>query len=219
MFGEQIVGSLERFLRIVVRVAWLNCLWIAFTLMGLVFAGVFPATTAAISVSRKWVQNKEDVSVFQTFKKSYKKEFLKSNIIGIVLTFIAAILFLNYHALLQFGDQMPVVVVFAYYFIILLYSILVIWIFPLLTHYQSSIKNHFKNAFIIGITNLPITLLISLFIFIIIYISLEIPSMFIFCTMSLLAIIVSFLSMRVFEKIDHSNIDMLEQNPTVETNH
>ncbi|QGH36567.1 DUF624 domain-containing protein [Gracilibacillus salitolerans] len=204
MFGQQFVGSLDRLLRIIVQVAWLNFLWILFTLLGLVVAGIFPATTATISVARKWVQKQEDISVFKAFKQSYKKEFIKSNIIGFILTAIAAVMFINYHALLQLGDQVPIIVVFAYYFVIFLYGILVIWIFPLLSHYQSSVKQYFKNALIIGITKMPTTILIGLIIFVILYMSLELPSMLLFCTVSLIGLSVAFFSMRVFKKIDNN---------------
>ncbi|MGP4039352.1 YesL family protein [Gracilibacillus sp. D59] len=202
MFGQQFVGSLDRLLRIILQVAWLNFLWILFTLIGLVVAGIFPATTATISVARKWVQKQEDIPVYKAFKQSYKTEFIKSNIIGFILTAIATVLFLNYQALLQLGDQVPIIVVFAFYFVIFLYSIIVIWIFPLLSHYQSSVKQYFKNAFIIGITKMPTTILIGLVIFIILYMSLEVPSMLLFCTISLISLAVAFFSMRVFENID-----------------
>ncbi|MGN8645972.1 YesL family protein [Gracilibacillus sp. HCP3S3_G5_1] len=203
MFGEQLVGSLDRFLKIVVKVALLNFLWILFTLIGFVVAGVFPATTAIISVARKWIKDKELDEVFQTFKQAYKDEFVKANIIGLILTIMGAILYLNYHALLQLGDQIPVFVVFAYYFVIFLYSILVLWIFPLLSHYQSTIKQYFKNALIIGITKMPVTIAIGLTFFAVLYVSLSFPTMLLFCTVSLTAIATAFISLRVFEQIDN----------------
>ncbi len=204
MFGQQFVGSLDRILKIILQVAWLNLLWILFTLLGVVVAGFFPATTATISVARKWVQNKEEIAVFKTFKQFYKKEFLKSNIIGWILTAMAAILYVNYQVLIQLGDQVSIIVVFAFYFVIFLYSILVIWIFPLLSHYQSSIKQYFKNALIIGITRMPITILIGITIFFILYMSLRLPTMLLFCTVSLISLSLAFFSMRVFEKIDNN---------------
>ncbi len=203
MFGQQFVGSLDRILKIILQVAWLNLLWILSTLIGLVVAGFFPATTAAISVARKWVQKKEDIAVYSAFKQAYKKEFIKSNIIGWILTAMATILFINYQALLQLGDQVPIIVVFAFYFVIFLYSILVIWIFPLLSHYQSSVKQYFKNALIIGIKRMPITILIGIIIFGILYMSLRLPTMLLFCTVSLISLSLAFFSMREFEKIDN----------------
>ncbi|SHM69758.1 YesL family protein [Gracilibacillus kekensis] len=202
MFGQQIVGSLDRFLRIILQVAWLNFLWIGFSLVGLVVGGIFPATTAAIAVARKWVQKKEVVSVFKSFKQAYKKEFVKSNIIGIIITVVGIILIVNYQILLQLGDQISIIAVFSYYFVIFLYGILVLWIFPLLSHYDSTIFQYFKNALIIGITKLPITIMQGLIIFFILYISLEFPSMLIFCTISLITISVAYFSVKVFKKID-----------------
>lgn len=205
MFGQQIVSSLDRFLRIILKMAWLNFLWLLFSLIGLVVVGVFPATTAAIGVARKWIQ-KEEVSAFQIFKEIYKREFVKANIIGSILTGIGTLLFLNYHALLQLGDQIPVFVVFAYYFVVFLYGIVVIWIFPILSHYQTTVLQYFKHAFIIGIVKMPTTIMIGLSIFAILFISLELPSMLLFCTVSLIACLVAFLALRVFEAIDQQNM-------------
>lgn len=205
MFGEQFIGSLDRLLKIILQVAWLNFLWIIFSLLGVVVVGVFPATTAAINVARKWVQKKEVKSIYQLFKQTYKGEFIKSNIIGAILLFTAVILFINYHALLQLGDQTPIIVVFAYYFVIFLYGIILIWIFPLLSHYQTTIMQYFKNAFIIGISKMPITIAIGFAIFVIIYFSLELPTLLLFGTVSLIAVTVAFLTMRVFEKIDNAD--------------
>ncbi|UOQ50027.1 DUF624 domain-containing protein [Gracilibacillus caseinilyticus] len=164
--------------------------------------GIFPATTASISVARKWIQQKDVNSVYQAFKQAYKQEFIRANIMGYILVVIAAILFLNYQAILQLGDQIPVFVVFAYYFVIFLFSILALWIFPLLSHYQTTVQEYFKNALIIGITKMPVTITMALVLFIILYVSLELPTMLLFCTISLIAVAMAFLSVQVFEKID-----------------
>ncbi|UOQ87312.1 YesL family protein [Gracilibacillus salinarum] len=202
MFGKQIVNSFDQFLHVIIRIAWLNFLWILFTLIGVVAGGIFPATTASISVARKWIQKKEVKSVYQAFKQAYRQEFIRANMIGYILVAIAAILFVNYQAILQLGDQIPVFVVFAYYFVIFLFSILALWIFPLLSHYKTTVKEYFKNALIIGITKMPVTITMALVLFIILYVSLELPTMLLFCTVSLIAVAIAYLSVQVFEKID-----------------
>ncbi|SFL67778.1 Uncharacterized membrane protein YesL [Gracilibacillus orientalis] len=203
MFGQQLVGSLDRILKIILQVVWLNFLWVLFTLIGVVVAGVFPATAATMSVARKWVQKEEVVSVFQTFKQAYKREFAKANMIGFILSIMAVILYLNYVALVHLAAQIPIFVVIAYYFVLFLYGILVLWIFPLLTHYQSTIKQYFKNALIIGLRKMPTTITIGLSIFILLYMSLSLPTMLLFCTMSLICLVIAYLSINVFVKIDN----------------
>ncbi|WP_163538528.1 YesL family protein [Gracilibacillus sp. YIM 98692] len=202
MFGQQIVESLDRFLKAILKIAWLNALWFIFSSIGLVVAGAFPATTAALGVARKWVQQEYHISIYDTFRQVYKREFIKSNVVGWVLTLIAGVLFLNYYALRQLGDQIPILVVFAYYFVIFLYGIIVLWVFPLMSHYQNTIRQYFKNALIIGITKIHFTLGIGFSVFFISYVSLELPSMLLFCTISFIAMATMYFATKAFASFD-----------------
>lgn len=202
MFGQQIVSSLDKFLKGILNIAWLNLLWIFSSLLGLFIAGVFPATVASLAVARKWVRKEEMTSVLQYFRKVYKEEFVRSNIIGWILMAIGLILFVNYRTMIELGNQIPIFVVFAYYLVLFFYSLVLVWIFPLITHYHTTIKQYFKNAFIIGMSKLPFSLAIFAVIFLICYVSLELPSMFVFITFGLTAITMMFFVMQVFNKID-----------------
>lgn len=203
MLGKQIVDSLDHFLKIILQMAWLNFLWFIFTLLGLVIGGIFPATTSAISVARNWLQEGKINSTYLTFKRTYKAEFKKSNFIGFSLVSIMILLYLNYYALLQFGEQMPIIIVFAYYLLIILFSFICVWLFPLVSHYEAKVVQYFKNAFIIGLIKFPCTLAMMGSVFFIIYFSLMIPSLILFFSVSLIALSLAFFSSRVFEQIDH----------------
>ncbi|WP_084028990.1 YesL family protein [Bacillus sp. J33] len=61
------------------RLVYLNLLWIAFSLLGIVLFGFFPATAAMFSVVRKWIMGETDVRVFKEFWQTYRKEFWKAN--------------------------------------------------------------------------------------------------------------------------------------------
>ncbi len=201
MFGQQLVDSLDQFLKWVLRIAWLNLLWITFSLLGLFVAGIFPATVAALNVSRKWRLKDTEFSVWKVFKSTYRKEFKTANIIGWIFTLIAGVLYLNYQVMIALGDTLPIVVPFAFYFIVFLYMITVLWIFPLITHYETNIKQYIKHAFIIGISKLHFTFGIGMVIFLMLYFSLDLPSMFFFITFSLLSVGTMLVAFPVFKKI------------------
>lgn len=205
MLGHQLVSSLDRFLKLILQVAWLNLLWFLFTLLGLVVVGIFPATTATISVARKWIKEGMIDSTFLSFNETYRKEFKKSNLIGFNLVFIIILLTLNYYALLEFGEQIPIFIIFAYYFVVIIFSILLVWLFPLLSHYDAKVTHYFKNALIIGLTRIPTTISIIVSIFIILYVSFKLPSLLLFFTISLVALSIAFLTEKVFEEIDENN--------------
>src|SRR5699024_3156410 len=107
------------------------------------------------------------------------------------------------YALLQFGEQMPIIIVFPYYLLILLFSFLCVWLFPLLIRYEAKVVQHFNNAFIIVLIKFPSTLAMMESVFLIIYFSLMIPSLILFFSVSLIALSMAFFSSRVFEQIDH----------------
>lgn len=107
--------------------------------------------------------------------------------------------------MVQMGDQLSVIVVFAYYFVIFVYMTVLAWAFPLYVHTKERLGTLIKNAFIMGVTFLPRTIGIFVGVFIILYISLSIPTMLLFFTGSLLALYIMFITHRVFEKIAIQN--------------
>ena len=72
MKGKQIVTSLDRILQWIMRLAVVNGLWILFSLFGLLVGGVFPATVAALGLSRKWILGEQEVKIWKTFKQIYR---------------------------------------------------------------------------------------------------------------------------------------------------
>lgn len=72
-----------RFCEWVMRLAYLNLLWIGFSLAGAVVFGLAPATAAMFAVTRQWVMGNTDIPVFQTFFQTFKKEWAKSSVLGL----------------------------------------------------------------------------------------------------------------------------------------
>ena len=61
--GDKLIGW-EKFNRIahrMIALAYINAIWIRFSLVGLVAFGIFPATTAMFAVSRKLIQDEETI--------------------------------------------------------------------------------------------------------------------------------------------------------------
>ena len=77
-----------------VRLAYINILWILFSLAGLIIFGFFPATVAMLATLRQYLQ-KNDPPVFKTFWNYYKTEFFASNKLGAISVVIGFILFIN----------------------------------------------------------------------------------------------------------------------------
>src|SRR5699024_9178366 len=74
------------------KLMYLHVLWVAFTLLGVIFLGFFPATAGVYTVTRKWVEGDPDVPIFRTFFDVYKSIFFQINGLGYFMAFVGALL-------------------------------------------------------------------------------------------------------------------------------
>src|SRR5690625_3094470 len=76
----------------ITKFAYVNLVWIILTLLGGVILGFYPATTAMFAIIRDWLRGRSDLPVLQTLWKYYKLDFLKSNLLGIFLNVLLALI-------------------------------------------------------------------------------------------------------------------------------
>src|SRR5699024_2801656 len=95
MLDFGITGRLFRLCEVVMRLAYVNLLWVLFTALGLGLFGIFPATVALFTVTRKWVMGDHDIPIFSTFWHTYRKEFFKSTLFGFILFVIGYIIYVD----------------------------------------------------------------------------------------------------------------------------
>lgn len=131
----------------IMRIAYLNILWILFTVSGLVVAGIFPATTASFAIFRKWLQEEEEFPVFKTFRKEFKQNFWMSQMNGIIMIAAFIILYLD---ILYFSANNSALFFFFRSFSVLLaivFSLTAIIFFPVFAHYRLSSLEYWKYSF------------------------------------------------------------------------
>ena len=142
------------------RLIFLNFLWMGFSILGLGVLGIFPATNALFSVLRKYLLNKKDVKIASDFYHFYRKDFLKSNVLGFILTLIATVIWIDFRYFMSItnfgmfivGNLMLVLVAF------LLLALCVV--FPIFSHYEMSLGQYIKNALLYPFTHLLTMLLL-----------------------------------------------------------
>ncbi|WP_188454907.1 YesL family protein [Virgibacillus oceani] len=157
-----LMGSIYRFSDWVTKLFYVNLLWVAFSLLGLIAAGFFPATAAMFSVVRKWVLSETDIPVFKTFWTVYKQEFAKSNVLGYILSIAGYILYLD---LMITKDAANPLLQLAYYpllLVIVIFLLTACYIFPVFVHFETKLLQVFKNAFLIMITHPVISILMGI---------------------------------------------------------
>ncbi|MGN7940306.1 YesL family protein [Virgibacillus sp. 6R] len=143
----------------IIRLVYANLLWMLFTLLGLGIFGFMPATVSLFALLRKWIIGNEVESAFTFFWTNYRKEFLKANLFGVMFLVIGLIIRLD---ILFFQDSSNIVFQILFVLMIclsLLYFITIVNFFPVYVHFDLSIFNYVKYAFLIGLSQLSSTLM------------------------------------------------------------
>lgn len=169
----------------ITRFAWLNLLFIGFTLAGLVLFGWMPALLATFTVVRKWVQKDYDIPIFQTFLLHFKKSFLHGNLFALLLIVAGYVLsiYLKYTGLMYNSSFYPIL--FGLFFIgLVLYVMLFLNLPAVYAHYQLSFWQYIRYALSIGVVNLHFSISAITVLAIIYYISMKTPLLIFFFSFS-----------------------------------
>ncbi|WP_217586492.1 YesL family protein [Lentibacillus saliphilus] len=155
----------------ITRLAYINLLWIAFTLAGLIIFGFAPATAAMFGVVRKWVSGDDDIPVFKTFWTIYKKEFWKVMGLGFILAAVGYIIYIEFSIL---RTQESVVYYIASFGVIaqfLLYFIVAMYVFPIYAHFDLKSFSYIKWAFAIGMSHPILTVFLAVVTNVLLYVA------------------------------------------------
>ncbi|SDN87719.1 YesL family protein [Alkalicoccus daliensis] len=201
-------GFYEFFEKLMNLAIW-NTIWVLFTVLGLGIFGWAPATAALFAVLRKEKMEAADFPKLKTFFSIYKSEFVRANIVGFFILFGGLSLMFSFYTLLA-ADLWIRISGGAFLFIIfVLYLIVAMYIFPVLTHYKTSLKEHIRYSLMIGLAYLPHSFLIGITLIMIGYLYQAFPGIILFYFMSFPASVVLIITLKVFETIEEKNKDSL----------
>jgi uncharacterized membrane protein YesL len=135
----------------ILRFTYLNFLWILFSLLGLLVGGLFPSTVSMFTVVRKWILNKSSVPIYETFLKTYKTNFIRSNILGYSLSFIGLVLYADFLFLRNVDTYLFQLLYIPVLVISFLYITTLLYVLPIFVHYELKGIELLKNAFFLSI--------------------------------------------------------------------
>lgn len=186
----------------IMKLAYLNLLWIGFTLLGAVLFGIFPATVSMFTITRKWLMRDMDLPIFKTFWQTYRKEFLRTNLLGLILLIMGFVLYID----LKFFQNIaqPMLQPLSYLLIILLivYFAVVLYIFPVYVHYDFKLLEHIKYSLIMAIGKFFQTIIMMISSFILYYIFFYVPGLIPFFGGSLFSLILMWIASKSFPQMD-----------------
>jgi uncharacterized membrane protein YesL len=197
--------SLNKLLEWISRLAFLNLLWISFSLLGLVIFGFFPATVAMFAVVRKWMLGNDEMSIFKTFWTAYKREFLKSNILGVIILAIGLILYIDFQFVLHSSSSFVAILYVPFFIITLIAISCVFYIIPIFVHYDMKISQVIKNSFFVMIMNPLSTFYMLIGSFGICFVLSYAPPICILYSGNLLALFIMKPATNAFEKINQKS--------------
>jgi uncharacterized membrane protein YesL len=132
----------------IAKFAYLNLLWIGFSLLGVVILGFFPATIAMFSIIRKWLMGETDIPVFHTFWTTYKAEWVRGNGLGLLAAAIGGLIVLNLVFIRNSGSTSISVIQIPLYLFMLAALMTMFYLFPVYVHYELKLAQIIKNSFL-----------------------------------------------------------------------
>jgi uncharacterized membrane protein YesL len=146
------MGKLDSFCQWITRLAYINLLWLLFIGLGLFVLGAAPSTIAMFSIIRKWVQGETSFPIFTTFWKTYKKEFRKANILGILLFLTGIVLYMDWRLISSMQGFLSPILTGCLIGVAFLFTVVILYIFPVYVQYEYRTLKYLKIAFLIGVT-------------------------------------------------------------------
>jgi uncharacterized membrane protein YesL len=196
------MGKLFVLFEWITRLAYVNVLWIGFSLIGILIVGFFPATSAMFAMTRNWITGEKDLPVFQTFWKRYKTDFWKANGIGWLMFAIGVILYLDYLYFTTSGSTLFFLLKSFSIMLAFVFILISVMLFPVFVHYNLTVLHLFRNALFISMLHPLKSVLLIFGIATIGYIFLLVPSLIPFFSGSVIALYVTWLTQSMFSKID-----------------
>ncbi len=195
-----------RFTDIIVRTAYINILVIAFSLLGLIVFGFFPAIIAAFSIFRKWFTGYSDISITKNFWRVYKREFVRSNLVGFIIVLVGGLLYIN----MSIAEVIQHEGIRLTYYPLLLVNILflgmLIYLLPMYVHFDMKLVELFKNAFLCMFAMPLLTIILVVTIVLIYFLFTMIPGLLPFFGFSLFILVMMKGALISFERM----LDFLE---------
>lgn len=192
----------------------LQGLWIVFTLLGGVIFGFWPATLTVCSIWRRIILNdEENISVFKTFIETYKKEFVRSNKLGLLLTGFGLFLYFDLQIVKTSINFYLLYIALIVLFIV--YIGMMLFFFSVFVHFELSFKQYLKQSLLISLMRPFHTILMAIIILAISYLFIFIPLFIFFIGISMIVYPLIFVGIKVFNRLNNLEIESESANEQI----
>ncbi len=146
------IDKVNHIFTVILNLVYINFLWAAFTLLGLVIFGIGPSTYALACICRQWVRGKS-IPVFASFLKYYKESFRESVLVSWIYTAAGFVIIVDLLSVANWYLKAALL------FIGFIYVLSLIFIFPTMAHYEwKGIFFKIKMSILFGLSCLQYSL-------------------------------------------------------------
>jgi len=200
---ETIVWKLYDIANWIMRLIYLNLLWIFFSLLGLGIFGVFPSTAAMFSISRKWLFRETDIPLTKTFFSYFKKNFIQMNKIGIAMIIIGIILYVDLKFFQASEHIISSILSYVMIFALIIYFASILYLFPIYVHFKFKTFEYIKQSIIASLGKPLITIMMFSASYLLYRLFIFLPIVLMFFVGSLSSIVTMWIAMRIFPTSDY----------------
>ena len=203
-------GALETFMKLVLC----NMFFVLFSIP--VFT-IGASLTALYTCTQRMVyeESREERLVFLEFWHAFRRNFRQATGLWLICLGAALCLGAYYWVVGRLAGDLGKVYGITFYLLALVFLMGFLYIFPLQARYENTVKNTLRNAWLLSVSALPLTLLTVLLLVGAVYISFimdpDKAGFFIYlwavCGFSLIAYFQSFLTKQAFRKFDRGTDD------------
>ncbi|GAA0497143.1 hypothetical protein GCM10008986_25140 [Salinibacillus aidingensis] len=203
-----ITSTLYNIMEWITKFAYVNLLWVTFSLLGGIIFGFYPATTSMFAMVRDWLRNNPDLPVLKTYWNYYKQDFLKSNLLGTFLNLLFILIAIDvYYIQLNIDEQMSWTYIPLFAFMLLV-AIFLFYIFPSFAHYDLNSFGLLKNAFLIMLINPVLNILMTICLVSSFFIMWQIPALLFIFGGTTYAFITTWFSLQAFDNVQQKQEDI-----------
>ncbi|WP_170008525.1 YesL family protein [Bacillus fonticola] len=185
----------------ITRFAYINVLWILFSLAGGIIFGFFPSTISMFSIMRDWLRGNTEAPLFNTFCRYFKKEFWKSNRLGLFIMAIVLLIGLDlWYIQISLNELLSWTYTPLFAFMVL-FLIFLFYLFPSFVHFDLKVTQIIKNALFIMLISPLHTLLVILCLGSLYVVMTLVPALVFIFGGSSYAFVTMWLSLDAFNKI------------------
>lgn len=187
----------------VVTLAYLNILWLGFTLVGFIFFGFGPATIAVYRLVRKKLRQGDSAYIFKQFRTIFKEEFKQGGIYTAMAFGAAAFLYVDFRIVQALPQTNVIQLLVIPALLILTALVIIVATFTLgyYAEYGGTILNALKKGFWVALIS-PISNIVILHAFLFQFFMMAyIPATFLFFSLTSYAFITEWIMNKAFNRI------------------